>query len=101
MAEVAKKKKKGRGPLPCMPMTALYGHTAAFGLDVRRWSVGLDSGCVRHLSPRFGRRTSQQMLMRCGAAGLWQDADRACHRWALAGHAAAQTPKWAGRAGCV
>jgi hypothetical protein len=33
--------------LPCMPATIVYGHTASFGLDVRRWSIGLDTGCVR------------------------------------------------------
>ncbi|KAJ7707667.1 Metallo-dependent phosphatase-like protein [Mycena rosella] len=38
--------------LPCYPATVVYGHAAARGLDVKRWSVGLDSGCVynRHLS---------------------------------------------------
>lgn len=32
--------------LPCFPSTIVYGHIASRGLDVRRWSVGLDSGCV-------------------------------------------------------
>lgn len=35
--------------LPCLPMTTIYGHTASRGLDVKRWTVGLDSGCVRDL----------------------------------------------------
>lgn len=35
-------------PLPCFPSMIVYGHIAARGLDVRRWSVGLDSGCVYH-----------------------------------------------------
>ena len=33
--------------LPCYPSTVVYGHAAFRGLDVRRWSIGLDSGCVR------------------------------------------------------
>lgn len=45
-AEALRKKKKRK--LPCMPITTVYAHTAAYGLDMRRWSVGLDSGCVRH-----------------------------------------------------
>ncbi|KAI5998881.1 Metallo-dependent phosphatase-like protein [Pisolithus albus] len=34
--------------LPCFPSMIVYGHIAAHGLDVKRWSVGLDSGCVYH-----------------------------------------------------
>lgn len=33
--------------LPCHPSTVIYGHTASRGLDVHRWSVGIDTGCVR------------------------------------------------------
>ncbi|KJA22918.1 hypothetical protein HYPSUDRAFT_40402 [Hypholoma sublateritium FD-334 SS-4] len=32
--------------LPCYPSTTIYGHAAGRGLDVKRWSIGLDSGCV-------------------------------------------------------
>ncbi|KAJ8468776.1 hypothetical protein ONZ45_g17121 [Pleurotus djamor] len=32
--------------LPCYPATVIYGHAASRGLDVKRWSIGLDSGCV-------------------------------------------------------
>ncbi|KIY71516.1 Metallo-dependent phosphatase [Cylindrobasidium torrendii FP15055 ss-10] len=32
--------------LPCYPMSVVYGHAAGRGLDVKRWSIGLDSGCV-------------------------------------------------------
>jgi hypothetical protein len=39
-----------RQRLSCMPITVVYAHTAAFGLDVRRWTIGLDSGCVSTLS---------------------------------------------------
>ncbi|KAG6842335.1 hypothetical protein C0991_010624 [Blastosporella zonata] len=37
---------------PCYPATVVYGHSAGRGLDVKRWSVGLDTGCVyeRHLT---------------------------------------------------
>ena len=33
-------------PLPCYPSTVVYGHTASRGLDVYRWTVGIDTGCV-------------------------------------------------------
>ena len=32
--------------LPCLPMSVVYGHAAARGLDIKRWSFGLDTGCV-------------------------------------------------------
>ncbi|GLB40398.1 putative calcineurin-like phosphoesterase [Lyophyllum shimeji] len=32
--------------LPCYPSTVIYGHAASRGLDIKRWSIGLDSGCV-------------------------------------------------------
>ncbi|KAK7033157.1 phosphoric monoester hydrolase [Favolaschia claudopus] len=37
---------KTKTPLSCYPATVVYGHAAARGLDIKRWSVGLDSGCV-------------------------------------------------------
>ncbi|KAF8635179.1 hypothetical protein AX15_000511 [Amanita polypyramis BW_CC] len=41
-----------RRMLPCLPMSVVYGHAAARGLDIKRWSFGLDTGCVYgdHLS---------------------------------------------------
>jgi hypothetical protein len=36
-------KKEG---LPCHPATVIYGHAASRGLDIKRWTIGLDSGCV-------------------------------------------------------
>jgi hypothetical protein len=33
--------------LPCYPATVIYGHAAKRGLDIKRWTKGLDSGCVR------------------------------------------------------
>ncbi|KAF8962792.1 Metallo-dependent phosphatase-like protein [Flammula alnicola] len=39
--------KKGKEvALPCYPSTTIYGHAASRGLDIKRWSFGLDSGCV-------------------------------------------------------
>jgi len=43
-------------PLPCLPSTVIYGHSASRGLDVNRWSFGLDSGCV------YGRRLTALVL---------------------------------------
>jgi len=43
-------------PLPCLPSTVIYGHAAARGLDIKRWSFGLDSGCV------YGRRLTALVL---------------------------------------
>ncbi|KIL67643.1 hypothetical protein M378DRAFT_177334 [Amanita muscaria Koide BX008] len=37
--------KKGR-VLPCLPMSVVYGHCAGRGLDIKRWTFGLDTGCV-------------------------------------------------------
>ncbi|KLO15265.1 Metallo-dependent phosphatase [Schizopora paradoxa] len=32
--------------LPCYPSTIVYGHAASRNLDIKRWSKGLDTGCV-------------------------------------------------------
>ncbi|KAF9030967.1 Metallo-dependent phosphatase [Hymenopellis radicata] len=32
--------------LPCIPATVVYGHAASRGLDVKRWTIGIDTGCV-------------------------------------------------------
>ena len=50
----------GADPLPCYPSTVVYGHAASRDLDVRRWSVGLDSGCL------YGRRLTALVLTRAG-----------------------------------
>ncbi|KAH9068310.1 calcineurin-like phosphoesterase [Lactarius deliciosus] len=42
--------------LPCYPSTVVYGHTASRGLDIHRWTVGLDTGCV------YGRRLTALIL---------------------------------------
>jgi Calcineurin-like phosphoesterase len=38
--------KKGKKSLPCRPSTVVYGHAASRGLDIKRWSIGTDTGCV-------------------------------------------------------
>ncbi|KAH7915670.1 Metallo-dependent phosphatase-like protein [Hygrophoropsis aurantiaca] len=48
--------KGGSRPLPCYPSTIVYAHAATRGLDIKRWSVGLDSGCT------YGRRLSAIIL---------------------------------------
>ena len=35
-----------RDLLHCYPSTVVYGHSASRGLDIKRWSIGLDTGCV-------------------------------------------------------
>lgn len=35
-----------KGKLACKPSMVVYGHAASRGLDVKRWSIGTDSGCV-------------------------------------------------------
>lgn len=42
--------------LPCYASTVVYGHAANRGLDVKRWSIGLDTGCS------YGRRLSALVL---------------------------------------
>ncbi|KAG8213123.1 hypothetical protein J3R82DRAFT_11524 [Butyriboletus roseoflavus] len=42
-------------PLQCFPSMVIYGHAAARDLDVKRWSVGVDTGCVSDLIMLFKR----------------------------------------------
>ena len=44
--EISGRKKNSKRELPCYPSTVIYGHAAKRGLDQKRWSIGLDSGCV-------------------------------------------------------
>jgi Calcineurin-like phosphoesterase len=44
--EISARKKESEQALPCYPSTVIYGHAAARGLDLKRWSIGLDTGCV-------------------------------------------------------
>ena len=58
--EDGESRRDGADPLPCYPSTVVYGHAASRDLDVRRWSVGLDSGCL------YGRRLTALVLTRAG-----------------------------------
>ncbi|KAG8756887.1 hypothetical protein FRC12_010436 [Ceratobasidium sp. 428] len=40
---------KGVHSLPCKGITVVYGHSASRGLDLKKWSKGLDTGCVYNL----------------------------------------------------
>ncbi|KAG6879554.1 hypothetical protein C0992_001559 [Termitomyces sp. T32_za158] len=46
LADTSTIKKKKKKELPCYPATVVYGHAAGRGLDVKRWSIGIDTGCV-------------------------------------------------------
>lgn len=70
-------REKQKHTLPCNPATVLYGHAAARGLAVRRWTIGLDAGCV------YGRRMAALVLQGQGGIdgqqvevdGEWEDRD--------------------------
>ncbi|KAK0446334.1 calcineurin-like phosphoesterase [Armillaria borealis] len=47
---------KNSKALPCHPATVIYGHAASRGLDVKRWTIGIDSGCV------YGKRLTALVL---------------------------------------
>ncbi|KAF9648821.1 Metallo-dependent phosphatase [Thelephora ganbajun] len=57
--------------LPCMPVSVVYGHSASRGLDINRWSFGLDTGCV------YGRKLTALILdlPRHHASSTQQDED--------------------------
>ena len=44
MKMIKKKKKKKKGD---QPSTVIYGHDSRRGLQLRRWTKGLDTGCVK------------------------------------------------------
>ncbi|KAF8558150.1 Metallo-dependent phosphatase [Imleria badia] len=45
-----------RTSINCFPSMVLYGHAAVRDLDVKRWSVGIDTGCA------YGRRLTAVIL---------------------------------------
>lgn len=49
-------KKKPKYSLSCHPSTVVYGHAASRGLDIKRWSMGLDTGCL------YGRKLTALVL---------------------------------------
>ncbi len=51
--------------LPCYPSTVVYGHAAARDLDVRRWTLGLDTGCL------YGRRLTALVLTHERGKAAW------------------------------
>ncbi|KIP01175.1 hypothetical protein PHLGIDRAFT_32591 [Phlebiopsis gigantea 11061_1 CR5-6] len=63
--------RKGKGKdkeenidLPCYPATVVYGHAATWGLDIKRWSVGIDTGCL------YGGKLTALVLRNGTASGL-------------------------------
>lgn len=46
LGDTSTTKEKKKKKLPCYPATVIYGHAAGRGLDVKRWSIGIDTGCV-------------------------------------------------------
>lgn len=75
VGEARRRKGKDELVLPCRPATVVYGHAASRGLDVKRWSMGLDTGCL------YGRRLTALVLNNGTAARLgeskwgWDDED--------------------------
>lgn len=61
-SEVDAAVKKQKYSLRCHPATVVYGHAASRGLDVKRWSMGLDTGCL------YGRKLTALMLSGPGSA---------------------------------
>ena len=58
-------KEKEEKELPCYPSTVVYGHAASRDLDVRRWTLGLDTGCL------YGRRLTALVLTREQGEDAW------------------------------
>ncbi|KAI0342828.1 hypothetical protein BDW22DRAFT_157318 [Trametopsis cervina] len=59
-------KKHKKYKLRCYPSTVVYGHAATRGLDVKRWSFGVDTGCL------YGRRLTS-LVLRAGRSGQDED----------------------------
>ncbi|EKM58314.1 uncharacterized protein PHACADRAFT_140136 [Phanerochaete carnosa HHB-10118-sp] len=58
--------------LPCHPATVVYGHAATRGLDIKRWSMGLDTGCL------YGRKLTALVLNNSTDSGVddvWDNED--------------------------
>ena len=55
--------------LSCYPSTAIYGHAASRGLVVKRWSFGLDSGCV------YRRKLSALVIGKSTVKVNWNQGD--------------------------
>lgn len=46
VVDASKNRGSGQQSLPCHPITVIYGHASSRGLDLKRWSKGIDTGCV-------------------------------------------------------
>lgn len=55
--------------LSCYPFTTIYGHAASRGLVVKRWSFGLDSGCV------YRRKLSALVIGKFPVKASWNQGD--------------------------
>lgn len=55
--------------LSCYPSTTIYGHAASRGLVVKRWSFGLDSGCV------YRRKLSALVIGKVPVKANWNQGD--------------------------
>jgi hypothetical protein len=55
--------------LSCYPFTTIYGHAASRGLVVKRWSFGLDSGCV------YRRKLSALVIGKSTVKAKWNQGD--------------------------
>ncbi|KAL4062759.1 Metallo-dependent phosphatase-like protein [Scleroderma yunnanense] len=66
LSGTAKEEDMRASQLPCFPSMIVYGHIAARGLDVKRWSVGLDTGCVNK-----GRLSA--LILDKGSFLTWED----------------------------
>ena len=91
-------KKKGV-KLPCVPTTVLYGHAAGWGLDLKPWSKGLDTGCVSTYS-HFSLYSMTDRLI-----GIRTPVDSTCARTAFRPHgrhrfASERGPRCGGRHHC-
>ncbi|KAI0091218.1 hypothetical protein BDY19DRAFT_1033480 [Irpex rosettiformis] len=62
-AQRSKKHRPKKYELKCYPSTVIYGHAATRGLDVKRWSFGLDTGCL------YGRKLTALVLSRKAEPG--------------------------------
>lgn len=54
---------------PCEPSTVIYGHAASRGLDVKRYSMGLDTGCL------YGQRLTALVVSRGSGSHSYDEED--------------------------
>ncbi|KAF8581081.1 Metallo-dependent phosphatase, partial [Ramaria rubella] len=55
--------------LSCLPISVVYGHAASRGLDIKRWSFGLDTACVK------GKRLTAMLVSNLTLPLLVEDAE--------------------------